>query len=115
MKIEQLEVQKIVPVNDVVDKEKYQQLLESMERGGWQGRPLVVVDRGDHYQALTGSHRLAAAVAASLEYVPAVVLDIEYICEDYDLTIDDIINDPDMFGSILYEYDREAAELLWEN
>lgn len=45
-----------------------------MRRSGWLGRPLLVVKRaGGGYQALTGSHRLAAALEAELAAVPAIV------------------------------------------
>jgi hypothetical protein len=45
-----------------------------MREHGWLGRPLLVAPVKRGHQALTGSHRLAAAKAAGLGTVPAVVL-----------------------------------------
>jgi len=45
-----------------------------MEENGWQGRPLLVIERQSDYLAWTGSHRLAAAAKAGLESVPCYVL-----------------------------------------
>lgn len=60
------------------DPSKLAEITKSMTSEGWIGRPLVVHqdDNGGvpHYQAWTGSHRLAAAMATGLESVPCVVV-----------------------------------------
>lgn len=48
-----------------------------MKKNGWDGRPLLVIERENDYLAWTGTHRLAAAVAAELESVPCHV-----VCEE---------------------------------
>ena len=53
----------------IQDHEKLEALIESMERDGWQGVPLVRV--GESW-LITGSHRVVAARNAELETVPTV-------------------------------------------
>lgn len=66
----------IRPIHDVREERRFTELRKSMKRHGWEGRPLLVVK--DHqktyaFQALTGSHRLAAA-QGTLRSVPAIVV-----------------------------------------
>ena len=58
------------PPHPVQDCAKVELLAASMREHGWQSRPLLVVDES----AITGTHRLAAAIAAGLETVPCYVL-----------------------------------------
>ena len=67
----------VEPPHRANNAEKLQRLTASMEEGGWQGRPLVVLEVADGFAAWTGSHRLQAARDAGLEEVPAVLLDNE--------------------------------------
>jgi len=64
----------IRPIHEPRDPQLLGALIRSMRRSGWLGRPLLVI-RGDDnlYHALTGSHRLAAALSASLRAVPTIV------------------------------------------
>lgn len=46
-----------------------------MQAHGWVGRPILLLPRrGNKYQALTGSHRYAAAKKAGLKKIPCVIL-----------------------------------------
>lgn len=65
----------IFPLHEVRDPAKLVALTESMRRSGWQGRPLLVLLDGDTRLARTGSHRLAAAIAAGLNEVPVIYVD----------------------------------------
>lgn len=65
------------PYHQIHDEVKYQVLVESMTRHGWQGMPLVA----DGDCLLTGSHRYPAATAAGVE--PEVV-DIRDIYPEWD-------------------------------
>lgn len=56
------------------DRQKLNRLIESMRRDGWTGRPLLAVHDGDHWDALTGSHRSVAAMEAKLERIPLYVV-----------------------------------------
>lgn len=59
------------PPHPVTDPDKVRALADDMAEWGWQGPPLLV----DGADALTGSHRLAAARAADVELVPVVTVD----------------------------------------
>lgn len=61
----------LIPPHEVRDAEKLTILTESMRRDGWMGEPLLVTEAGS---AWTGSHRIAAAIAAGLEMVPVHVV-----------------------------------------
>jgi uncharacterized ParB-like nuclease family protein len=67
----------IRPIHGVQEQAKYEALLEAMRLVGWEGRPIVVVYSfkiSTRYQALTGSHRLAAARKIGLKEIPAIVV-----------------------------------------
>lgn len=53
----------ILPLHEVRDTEKVDALAEAMSKSGWVGRPVVVVGE----QAITGTHRLAAAEKAGID------------------------------------------------
>lgn len=61
----------IIPAHDVRDDAKLTELTASMREQGWQGAPVVISREGFGDQALTGSHRIAAAEAAEID-VPVV-------------------------------------------
>jgi len=59
------------PLNKVEDVKKYKTILNSMEKSGYQGRPILAyMDKGKA-KALTGSHRIFAAREAGID-VPVV-------------------------------------------
>lgn len=68
---------KINPLHEVQDPEKLRTLTESMKDDGWVGAPLVAIPYGDGFQALTGSHRWAAACDADLYEIPVEVIPYE--------------------------------------
>lgn len=70
------------PPHEVRDGDKLARLTDSMRRRGWQGRPLLIRRVGDGWQALTGSHRIAAARAAELETVPALAIDYDDLTDE---------------------------------
>jgi hypothetical protein len=114
MLLDTISINKIRPFHEVRDAEKLAALAASMEERGWNGRPIVVIDCGDYYQAITGSHRLAAANEAGLDEIPVAICETGTLWEDYDMTIGDV-HDGDYFATILADYDPEAAELLEQN
>lgn len=65
----------ITPVHEVRDTKKLQNLTESMQKNGWQGRPILAYDVGRGPEALTGSHRIAAARAAGIKKIPVMYVD----------------------------------------
>jgi len=55
-------ITRIKPPHEVRDKDKLKKLSESMKTDGWQGRPILAfVEPNGTIQAVTGSHRIAAA------------------------------------------------------
>lgn len=77
--VEHIAPEDIEPPHEVKDSAKLQKITDGMKADpdGWVGRPLVVVKYGSgnqaSYQAITGSHRIAAAREV-MNRVPAVVL-----------------------------------------
>jgi len=65
----------LVPLHEPHDAAKMSALTESMVEHGWNGRPILVIDNGNGYLALTGSHRIAAARAAGLDEIPVYAID----------------------------------------
>ena len=94
---EEISPKSIRPLHEVRDEAKFAALVDSMETSGWVGRPLLVVDEGGgDYVALTGSHRLSAALEAGLSEVPCVVvqqcerLTVEAVLGGVDVCLDGV-------------------------
>ena len=106
----------IFPPHSVRDTEKFEALKSAFETSGWEGRPLLVVEYGDVFQALTGSHRWAAADAAEMEEVPCVLVDTDKLIEaGYDADALRSASDDDDVYNILEETgDEDAVELMLE-
>lgn len=49
-------------------------MIESLEERGWDGRPVVVYEVDGELRNITGCHRLDAAALLGLDEVPALVL-----------------------------------------
>jgi len=75
--MEFIEAEKICPIHEVVDSEKFENLKNSMQKDGWIGRaiPVIYGSTLNTYYALSGSHRIASAVATDTQ-VPCLVLDL---------------------------------------
>ncbi|MGV2980700.1 hypothetical protein ACERNI_10890 [Camelimonas sp. ID_303_24] len=65
------------------DADKIVRIRESLERDGWQGRPVIMYRAGDHDIAFSGAHRLAAAIG--FDGVEVVWLPEDLTSEEYDL------------------------------
>lgn len=65
----------VMPPHEVRDRAKLATIVADMEARGWQGRPLLLVACAEGWQAVTGSHRLAAAQEAGLATVPALCIE----------------------------------------
>ena len=63
-------IEKLIPPHDVDDVQKVETLGSSLQTNGWIGPPLLIVGT----QALTGTHRLAAAKSAGIRLVPVIEL-----------------------------------------
>lgn len=68
----------IQPLHEPCDEDKLARITQSMRQCGWIGRPILAWDCADHYEGITGSHRLIAAKAAELETIPvAAIMDAD--------------------------------------
>ena len=67
--------------HEVRDEKKLNDLTESMAKNGWQGPPILAYYDGDMLQAVTGSHRIAAAETSGIE-IPVSIMGFENASED---------------------------------
>ena len=72
----------IIPLNGVTVPENLAKIVASMTENGWVGDPIVVVPCGEAYQALTGSHRIEAAMRAGLETIPVELVESDRLTEE---------------------------------
>jgi hypothetical protein len=72
-------VERVEPRHPATNKRLLDKLIREMQTHAWQGRPLLVVKKGNGYETITGCHRAAAAMKVGFP-IPVVVLD------DADLT-----------------------------
>jgi hypothetical protein len=61
MTITHVKATEISPLHDVEHQDLYAQLVTSLYRNGWMGRPILAAELDGEICALTGSHRIAAA------------------------------------------------------
>jgi hypothetical protein len=109
-----IEVRKIRPFNAVEDVEKLNSLAASMQKNGWQGRPILAYDIGDGLKALTGSHRIAAAKKAGIEDIPVLKVsdDIANYIDDYGRSIRDVSDQDDVTEFLKGFGDKDATNLM---
>jgi len=110
----------ITPLHEIRDLNKLYVLRQSMEIDGWQGRPILVMPSDEDpdylYQALTGTHRIEAAIQAGLEGIPIMI--INPYADMWDCgyeEIDEILldgNDEDRLSWLRKHGFNEAAQLM---
>lgn len=113
-KSDMTEVKRITPLHEVRDTEKLDSLVASMKKNGWQGRPILAYDIGDGLEALTGSHRIAAAKKAGIEDIPVLKIsdDIANYIDDYGRSIKDISDEDDVVEFLKGFGDKNASQLM---
>lgn len=103
----------IQPVNKT-DALKVEKIAESMRVDGWVGRPVLVVDKGDYLQALTGSHRIQAAELAGVEveYVELFSVDDDEVADLVYYLVNEAFDDSDRLATLeqLAEIDSRFTE-----
>lgn len=75
----------IIPLHEIRDLKKFEKLSKSMNKNGWIGREILAIDMGEYTQAITGSHRIAAALENEIE-IPVYTIEVgEYnpLCGEY--------------------------------
>lgn len=98
-------------LHEIRDTEKLQAIVSSMSVNGWVGRPVLVLDCGDHYEAFTGSHRIHAAIATETMIEALIIEDEDW---NFDAQDDmDMANDDHERMAVLQAYGlKKAAELM---
>lgn len=72
--VQEIDPKTIQPLHEVRYEPKMMRLVKRMDESGWQGKPLLVVERAmNTYRAITGTHRIQAAEIQGI-MVPVVVL-----------------------------------------
>jgi hypothetical protein len=112
---ENVEASTIIPMHEVRDQKKYDKIKESMSKNGWEGRPILVIDQGETSQAMTGSHRVAAAQDLGID-IPVVKIketDIEKLADDIGLEGQDKqYYMEDVFSKLSEGSDEDKADYL---
>lgn len=85
---------RIIPVHGPREKDKLEKITKHMEKNGWEGRPVLSVNLPEGRFALTGSHRIAAAIATKTD-IPVHEMD------------------PDKFQRGLKKRRNDAAAVDW--
>ena len=85
------------------DADKIARLREDMIVNGWRGRPVILIDCGDHHRALTGVHRLTSAAGID-GLIEDIGLPDDLTADDYNL-IDGANDDQDLLSAL-----REIAD-----
>ena len=98
-----IEADRLVPFNNIVDVDKVQFLSARMQSLGWQGLPIVAIDRADGLFAVNGSHRIEAALQAGIT-IPVVIINSDSL--DYDW---ESLSDTDDICDMLRDNDQHVA------
>jgi hypothetical protein len=102
----------IKPLHEIRSQRKLKELAADMKENGWQGRPLLVIERAADYVAWTGSHRIPAAIKAGLASVPChVVQESELIRHGFEAERGHV-DDSDRLKAIRQIGDEVALHLM---
>jgi hypothetical protein len=71
---ENIGIDEITPLHEARNPRLVDDLVADMRENGWQGIPLLVIEREHDYLAWTGSHRIAAARKAEFLSIPCYVI-----------------------------------------
>jgi hypothetical protein len=119
MNIKSIDPEEIIPLDAAKNDQLLVQLVENMTENGWQGRPLLVIDRenGDCL-AWTGSHRIEAAREVGLPTVPCYVIQSsELIRSNFDEKVDldwAPFDHKDRMAALVKLGDENAIHLMWQ-
>src|SRR5258706_2727338 len=89
-----------------------------MKENGWQGRPILAIDLGNGIEALTGSHRIAAAQEADLDKIPVKFIEpgvLDYEDNDgYTFRDRQTMGDEELAAFLREAGDRKSSSLMDE-
>jgi len=103
----------ITPLHGVRNQSLLEELRDDMAENGWNGRLLLVIETDTDYVAWTGSHRIAAALAAKLKSVPCYVIPVrKLIAKGFDPTFGHV-EDWERLNIIRKVGDETAIHIMW--
>ena len=103
----------ITPLHEVRNETLLNWLSADMQENGWEGRPLLVIDRPSGFLAWTGSHRIVAAKNAKLPSVPCYVIqENELIERGFDCEWGHV-EDYERLEILRKIGDEQAIHLMW--
>src|SRR5258706_890003 len=109
---------RVQPPHQVTDSAHFNDLVSSMKENGWQGRPILAIDLGNGIEALTGSHRIAAAQEADLDKIPVKFIEpgvLDYEDNDgYTFRDRQTMGDEELAAFLREAGDRKSAALMDE-
>lgn len=115
--VEYMNPKRIVPPHQVESAEKLNAITQSMKSEGWVGRPILYYDVGQGPEALTGSHRIQAAIKAGVNEIPVVKVsgDIGNYVDEFGTAINELKDlDAKQVSRWLKKYGDETAASLME-
>ena len=112
--ITSIDPEEIEPLHGVRNHTLLSNLAAAMKQSGWQGRPLLVIDREFGYLAWTGSHRIPAAIEAGLSLVPCYVIhEREFLKRHFHPTIGHVM-DYERLQILKKIGDEVAIRIMWQ-
>ena len=73
----------LLPIHSYINQDRYNEILESMEKNGWNDRPLLAIGNEEEAFLITGTHRWNVCKTLNIE-VPVELLEVKYF-DWYDL------------------------------
>lgn len=73
----------LVPVHSEINQDRYNEILESVEKDGWNGRSLLAIGNEEDAFLITGTHRWNVCKTLDIK-VPVELLEVKYL-DWYDL------------------------------
>ena len=73
----------LVPIHSYINQDRYDDILKSVEKNGWNDRPLLAIGNEEEAFLITGTHRWNVCKTLNIE-VPVELLEVKYF-DWYDL------------------------------
>jgi hypothetical protein len=110
-------LERVEPLHEVRSTPKFLALVRSFKKFKWQGRPLLVESVGlAGWLSWTGSHRIAAALAAGIKQVPVILLNKRAYVRVHGRPkrsyLSETVEDEERLGRLLECGDERAARLM---
>lgn len=112
--MEAIDPWEIEPLHEPRNKRHLRELVSSMRKDGWVGRPLLCIECADGIVAWTGSHRIEAARVACLSAIPCYVMPESCIAtDDVDARTGHVM-DYERLKAVVHTGDEDAIRIMWQ-